>query len=256
MDSRMTNRAVELISTLDCDCSVFFCDLASSTVFSHNDKAMRSASLIKLFILGEAYRQRRIGKIDFADTLILENRHRVGGAGELSQLPAGSAIIVINLVREMIVASDNAATNILMDKLGVESINNFIRQCGARNTILQRAMMDCVAAREGKENYTSARDVVFALKDIAQGAWVDADSSQEMYSILMEQTDRSGIAAVLDASAVFAGKSGELDNYNSDSGIVSSACANAALCIICDGVVDNEYGLQCIQSVARVLLRT
>lgn len=243
------------IKTVTGNCSVSFIDLDSKKRFVINDVRFRSASLIKVFIMGEVFRQRQCGVVSFSETLCLKNEYCVGGAGTLSSQAIGTKVDIGELVELMITRSDNAATNMLIDKLGMRHINQFIKNCGADNTVLQRKMMDWNAIERGFQNYTSTFDMVGVLESIFMRRLVDEQSSAEMLAILSRQTDRSGIARGLGKEYFFAGKSGELDNLNADCGIVKYRDRKCAMCIICESVADNAYGQDAVNRIAAVALR-
>ena len=126
-------------------------DLASGQKWSHGSIPMRSASLIKLFIMAEAFAQIHAGQLNPADRLAFSESDRVGGAGLLQELPAGTSRTLLELIELMITESDNIATNLLIERLGMAQINARIQTLGYQDSVLRRRMMDFAAAAAGQE---------------------------------------------------------------------------------------------------------
>ncbi|WP_288218013.1 serine hydrolase, partial [uncultured Fusobacterium sp.] len=122
------------------------------------DEIFPSASLIKLFIL------LAINNSNLDNKIKIDKKDIVAGEGALGKLSGNLTLSVRDLATLMIILSDNMATNILIDYLSMDYINNIIRENGFKSTILQRKMLDFKAAKEGRENYTSPRDVYQVLK--------------------------------------------------------------------------------------------
>ena len=136
--------------------SIFCQSLGDTEAFMDNDRCMPSASLIKIPIMIQAFRQAGSGRLSF-DT-ILPLQHPVDG-GSFGEKPEGTPVAVRELVQHMIVESDNTCTNMLIDLLGMEAINEEISRQGMMQTILQRKMMDFDAAKAGRENKTTPSDM-------------------------------------------------------------------------------------------------
>jgi beta-lactamase class A len=117
----------------------------------------------------------------------------------------------------MLSVSDNTATNILIDALGMDEINGSIRRVGASGTGLRRKMMDFASARAGRENYTTASDVALVLEEILK--------NRRMIELLSVQKSTSGLPALLpfddmdDVEAVLIHKTGGLQGIYHDAGV-------------------------------------
>ena len=188
-------------------------------IFIHATEKMRSASMIKVFILGYAMEQAREGNLDLYKSVILRDVDKVGGAGILAGYRDGAELSILELLRLMITESDNTATNIMIDCLGMEKINRYIAAQGYSDTILQRKMMDFEAAGKGRENYTSARDLGDFFTKLYYHQCVSTEYDNLMIEILQEQTDDEALPSAL-PKAVIAHKTGELVGAYHDGGIV------------------------------------
>ena len=122
-------------------------------------------------------------------TIILHAQDKVGGAGVLTHYADGSELSLDTLLRLMITESDNTATNIVIDLLGMESINDYIRRGGYADTVLQRKMMDMDAVFAGRENYTSAPDLGHFFQKLYHHTCVSRALDKHMLAYLKEQSD-------------------------------------------------------------------
>ena len=123
----------------------------------------------------------------------------------------------------MIILSDNYATNMLIDKLGIDNINKTIKEMGLKNTILNRKMFDEEKAKLGLENYISSEDIAYLLEKMYNKELIDEKSSEEMISILKNQRLNGKISFFLQnlkPKVQIAHKTGEDTNITHDVGIV------------------------------------
>jgi beta-lactamase class A len=104
------------------------------------DRVMPTASVIKLAVMAEVFRQEQAGSLSLAERIVLDEGNRVGGSGVLKDLSPGLALSVLDYTTLMITVSDNTATNMLIDRLGgVDPVNRFVReQLGLETITLHR----------------------------------------------------------------------------------------------------------------------
>jgi len=160
---------------------------------------------------------------------------------------------VFELIELMIIESDNIATNLLIDLLGMEPINARIRSLGCSETILRRRMMDFAAAETGQENLTSARDVICLLSRLYNANCVSAKADAAMCSILGRQTDRCKIPLLLPSNTICQHKTGELPGAEHDAGIVRTSNGDYLIAIMSDDLPDPEHGRQVIAQLSRII---
>src|SRR5690606_14639683 len=115
-------------------------------------------------ILWAFLEQADAGALDPAEWWTLGDHHRVDGTGVLRHLQAGARLTLLDLATLMIVVSDNTATNALIDRLGMASIQVTISRLGLAGTRLGRKMYDFEARARGFENVTCARDIAALLR--------------------------------------------------------------------------------------------
>lgn len=177
-----------------------------------NDSAsfqMPSASVIKLFILADYYKQVADGEIDPEELYSLEASDIVGGSGALQNLPIGSEHSLETLAQLMIQVSDNTATNVLIERLGgIEAVNDAIHEFGFLQTELNRYMMDQAAIDRGEENLTSAIDVANLFLAVINGFINGPELDNDMLAI-MSQHGPVKHARDLDNNRDYYGKTGE-----------------------------------------------
>ena len=182
-------------------------------------KPVRAASMIKVYILGYLFEEIEAGHIDLGETIELEESDKVGGAGILSGYAVGTKLTVDELAKLMITVSDNSATNILIHRLGMGSINQYVLKNGFIDTKLQRYMMDLEAIRQGRENYTSAKDLGNWFMNLLEGKGMSNSSREKMLMYLLGQTDTETFNEAL-SNRLIAHKTGELAGVYHDGGII------------------------------------
>lgn len=206
--SAMVSLAVE--SLLDSNVSAYV----------NADKLVPSASVIKLPILVEAMERVKAGTLDLSEIHILTDSEKVGGDGILKTYSHRSRISYADLLRLMIIYSDNTATNIFINELGMDAINARIRAMGLTGTRLNRVMMDTVAARQGRDNVVTARDMNRLLSQIYRHQLATPALCEQMLDILKQNEDTLTIPRLLPKSVAVAHKTGTLSYVRADAGIV------------------------------------
>lgn len=176
-----------------------------------------SASMIKLLVLACLMDEVDKGSITLDQTYKLKSSDIVGGTAHINALPVGTSLSYDELAESMIAYSDNTATNILIDVLGMDAINAEAKALGLSATSLQRKMMDFGGS---KENYMSANDAAKILSGFACGKIGNAKLSKKAMGYLKAQTDNAALAQGIPKGVTFAHKTGSLDNVRHDGGVV------------------------------------
>lgn len=178
-----------------------------------------SASIIKLFILGKAFQLVEKGELNLNEMITVKRDEKVSFS-IVSVLESIQSYSVKDLLTLMIIQSDNTATNVIIDKLGMENINYFISEQGYKNTILARKMMDFESAKQGRENYTCAEDVALLFDKLYHGKFVNEEYDNMMIQILKLQLDNSMMRMDLPDDIEIAHKTGDISCLKHDTGIV------------------------------------
>lgn len=187
-----------------------------------------SASLIKVPIMIELFRRVEHEHLNLDATVPMRQEDQVGGSGVMGHLATPREWCLRDLVTLMIIVSDNTATNLLIDLLGVDPVNATLQSLGIEHTRLLRRLMRIPTGIEGM-NHTTARDMTTLMDLLAHGKAISVLASQHMVAIMERcQADpvialapKPGLGLVREPeNRVVAHKTGLLDNLVGDSGIV------------------------------------
>ena len=231
MDKHMTleKRIAAELYSYHGQMSVFVDDLQGRTVEIGADEAFETASTIKAYILAALYLQAGRGRASLDQTITYRPEHFVDGSGMLRALGVGAALKVRDAATMMIICSDNIATNMVIDYLGLDAINQCIRELGFAHTVLHNPLH---FYRYDKLGTTTPRDYAALFARLAKGALVSPEASAEMLSIFRSQHYNAMLTAgfppyYLDCEETgdpeliwVASKSGSMDACRNDGGIV------------------------------------
>lgn len=208
-----------------------------------SDTPFRSASVIKVPLLAALYELNERGKLDWQERLTLRDEDRTPGSGILRELHSGLKLTVYDLAVLMIALSDNTATNMLIDRAGVENVQQFLKRLGFHRTTLQRKMYDFAAAEQGRENLCSAGEIADLLQAIARGEIIGVDGDllvsrpccEQMLHIMRQQFYRDAIPYLLPDEAKVANKTGEISGHHHDSAVVWTPMGCYSLVVLTRG---------------------
>ncbi len=230
------------------------------------DEQVRTASTIKLPIMAETFRQVASGKLNWTDEIILTKEKKVGGAGILHEFSDNTKIDLKTAVNLMIVVSDNSATNLVLDKVTSDSVNDFMDTLGLKQTRSLRKILgggDSKALADERMKLfgigvSTPKDMVKLLEMIERGELVSREASAEMLAILKRQQYKDGIGRNLPDTVPSASKSGSLDRLRSDVGIIYTRRGRIAIAITVDDMAEVNYnpdniGLHLIWKLSQVL---
>lgn len=185
------------------------------------DEPLLAASVIKLPIMVEAFRQFEAGLCAPEEKVVLREEDKLPSCGALNCLHAGLELTLMDLVRLMIVLSDNTATNLLIDRLGMANINATMVSMGMRQSVLRRKLFDSAGRAAGIENTVSAREIGALLEGLYGGTLVSPEASAQMLEILRNQKLNGKLPFYLKPRGVaVAHKTGEDDGITHDVGII------------------------------------
>lgn len=194
-------------------------DLESGDRFERlPDEAFPLASTIKLAILYELFKQADEGRLKLDEVRPLDRSHVVGGSGVLNELTA-PAMPLRDYAVLMVVLSDNTATNLLIDAVGMENVTRRMAALGMSGLKLRRKMIDMPAARRGDENVGSPADLARLLKILHRSEGLTRTSSEAIIGIL-RKAKPSALRDGVPLSVPVANKTGTLEGVAVDAGIV------------------------------------
>ena len=214
--SSMLPRMMELPGEI----SVYGKDLVTDEKWAYEaDVPLVAASVIKLPILVEAFRQARDGLLAMDEIFSIRPEQKMPSCGALTYLHDGLTVTLRDLCALMIILSDNTATNILIQRLGMENINAGMRKLGLEKSTLRRLLFDSEASARGLENTVTAWEMGQLLEMLYKGECVSPEADAEMLSILKDQRLNGKMPFFLHNLKI-AHKTGEDDGITHDVGIV------------------------------------
>jgi beta-lactamase class A len=249
------------------DVAVYFLTLDGRAQWSvRADEVFHAASTMKIPVMIELFHQVQEGKAKLTDTLLVKNEFHsiVDGSpyglnasddseGELYKAE-GRKRTLRELCELMITVSSNLATNLLIEKLGVENIRAEVLSLGADGMNVKRGVEDGKAFEKGLNNTTTARGLGLLLQAIAEGKAVDAASSNEMVAILEWQKFNEGIPAGLPKGVPVAHKTGEITKIHHDAAIVF-AKRPFILVILMRGLAEKKDSAALMADISKSLYR-
>ena len=230
----------EVFSNVKGNYSIAFKDINEKDLLSINSSKVPAASTIKIYVMIEAYNQINQEKLSLNDKITLNDTMKVEGSGTLKNELAGSEYTIEDLIKLMMVQSDNTAANILIDKLGMDNVNKTIKSLGCVDTELNRKMMDMDALNNGIDNYTSVNDLSLTLNKLYNSECVNSNYDNIMLDIMKGHQLKSKIPNKLPEGTIVAHKSGEMNGIENDAAIVYTDKGDYILCILTDSGTSNE----------------
>lgn len=236
--NNLSNYLNTYIEQLDGTWSYLISDLTNPhRTISHNANYVhKSASMIKVLILSYLCDS----KFSFEEKISIDSVKRVEGGGALQEMDQDISLSLKSLASLMIVLSDNLATNLLINKLGMKNIQIYANKLGLKNTKLQRYMMDFQAAQEGHENFMSVNDYHLLLLHIYKHR--QKDRFKIAWDILGRQQFRDRIPYYWSEDIIFHHKTGMLDFVEHDGGIIETDFGCYNIIIFTSNLKSNAIG--------------
>jgi beta-lactamase class A len=262
------DRILELASSAGGVFGIAAKDLATGReILMNADHQFVAASIIKIPIMVEGFRQAEEGLISLQTKVKLADTDKVGGAGILKVMSQGIKIPVIDLIRLMIVISDNTASNILVDLLGMDRVNRTMQELGLTGIILRRKFMTLPQAVQAANSVT-AQDISCLLEKIAKGQVVSRRACEEMVKIMKEQQWDDLIPALIPVSGgkeeslvgqvknvEIAHKTGSVSGVRHDAAIVYTGSVNYVVTILASDLPDTRHGEDAIRRISLEIYR-
>ena len=208
------------------------------------------ASSIKIAVLAELYRQAQQGKLKLTDVYKVNASDLVADSRIMNGLSPGVTQLTLRDLATMVSAvSDNSATNILIDRVGMENVNTLLDSLGLRNTRLRRKMMDLKAAGEGRENISTPSDMMTLLESIYRGKVLNKTLAEDFFNILSVRKN-SWIPRDLPENLKVADKDGELEGVRTNSGVVFLDQRPYILCVMTTYLRRERDGEEAISKIS------
>ncbi len=246
---------------------VAFYDLATGNeILINADENFHAASTMKAPVMMEIYRQAAAGKFSLDEAIPIKNdfvsiadgsHYSISVADDSEPTlykKIGQTETIRELMRLMIIASSNLATNILIERVGAARVMDLMREIGAKNIRVLRGVEDSKAFERGMNNTTTARDLLIIMRRIAERRAVSAEASDEMIKILLDQQFNEGIPAGLPKEARVAHKTGSITKVNHDAAIIYLPNRKPyALVALTRGIEDEKRAHKLIADISRAV---
>src|SRR5580765_3154638 len=237
-------RVQEIATRVDGVVGYTILDLTTGERIAHlGGETFPTASAIKLAIVYELFQQAAEHRINLEETMTLDRRQAVGGTGVLVEMGTPTLSIRDYAVL-MVTLSDNTATNVLIDRLGIDRIAARLQGLGLSGTKLRRHMMDTGAARRGDENVSTPDELAKLLRAMNE-TMPDAIA-------LLKKPKENRLRKGLPEGVASADKSGELEGVRVDAGVVYAKNRPYVLCVMTTFLKDEAEGERAIEEISRV----
>ena len=245
------------------DFAVAFKDLSTGKKLLINaNEEFHAASTMKTPVMIEVFKQAKEGKFSLEDSFIIKNEFKSIVDSSLYSLDStddseteiyrhiGKKRTLYDLMYQMIIASSNLSTNIVIGLVGAKNVTQTMRELGAKIIKVLRGVEDNKAFELGLNNTTTAYDLMVIFEKIAQGKAIDKKSSDEMINILLQQEHNEIIPAGLPKDVKVAHKTGSITGVHHDSGIVFLPDGRKYALVLLSKNLENETSA--VEAMAKV----
>lgn len=216
----------------------------------HENEVFAQASSIKITVLANLYLQAQQGKLKLSDLYTVQSSDLVPDSDIMGGLTPGVTRVTLrDLATMMVAVSDNSATNVLIDRVGMDNVNAMLDSLGLEHTRLRRKMMDLEAAKRGRENISTPREMMRLLEAIYRGKVLNKESTADFFKLLSSGKD-SWIPRDLPADVKIANKPGSLEGVRNDSGIVFVEGRPYVICVMTAYLANERDGEAAISKVS------
>jgi beta-lactamase class A len=248
---KLEKSILDVDRTLDGVMGVAIVDLTDGHKYLlHANDVFPQASSIKICILAELYRQAQQGKLKLTDLYTVNAADLVQDSDIMGGLTPGVTQITLrDLATMMVAVSDNSATNVLIDRVGMDNVNAFLNAQGLRETRLRRKMMDIKAAAEGRENVSTPNEMLNLLEALYRGHVLNKEMTDDFFKVLSTHKD-SWIPRDLPDDLKIADKPGALEGVRNDSGVIFLDKRPYILCVMTTYLHRERDGEEAISNIS------
>ncbi|MXW14048.1 MAG: serine hydrolase [Rhodothermaceae bacterium] len=226
------------------------------------DRPFHAASTMKVPVQIEAWRRVRDTSLSLDSTLEVKNSFRsiVDGTPYRIEEDSDDAIYerlgermtISDLIYQMITVSSNLATNLLIDFLEAETVQETVNSMGAPGMQVLRGVEDLKAFELGLSNSTTASALATLLEAIRQGKAVSPAADSSMVEVLVDQAFNEMIPAGLPSDVLVAHKTGQITRIHHDAAIIYPPNSPPyVLVILIEGLEDDAESAALGTEIAR-----
>jgi beta-lactamase class A len=247
----------ELDRSLDGVLGMAIKDLTTDqSFFVRADQIFPQASTIKIAVLAELYHQSQLAaqgrstQAKLMDGYTVQASDLVPDSDIMQGLTPGvTRLTNRDLATMMVAVSDNSATNVLIDRLEMDNVNVLLDSLGLVHTRLRRKMMDLQAAREGRENVSTPREMMSLLESVYRGRVLNKSLTDDFFKVL-STPKASFIPRDLPADVKTANKPGELEGVRNDCGVVFATNRPYVICVMTTYLTNERAGEEVISKIS------
>jgi beta-lactamase class A len=222
---------------------------SSESVYINADEVLPTASLIKFPVMLEVYMQVLEGKVKLSDMVTLKESDKVTGSGILTcHFSEGATFSLRDAVRLMTVFSDNTATNLVLDKIGIAATGQRMKDWGFPNTKIHAMVFKGSTTSinpEGTKKYglgsTTAREMAGLFEKLHRGKVATPEACKEMIGHLKKGEDTTKLKRLLPEEIEVAHKSGSVSDVKTDAGILYLPTGPVAICVLTAHNADKRF---------------
>ncbi len=230
-------------------------------ILHKGDKLVHAASTMKIAVMIEVFRQAEAGKYSVSDlvtvndvcTSVMDGSTFNVEGEEFLQSKIGDKVTILRLIEEMMIYSDNLATNMLIELAGPEKITASMRELGAMDGSVLRGLQDIPAFEAGYSNRFSPRDLMELLTAIHEGRAGNRQATKEMERILLEQHYTDMIPKYLPKTVAVGHKTGSITGHRHDAGIVYAPKGPYVLVLMGENLNDTEAGKDGLAKISEAI---
>ncbi|MFN9638718.1 MAG: serine hydrolase [Pirellula sp.] len=224
-------------------------NLETGETYLHNEtEVMPTASLIKFPVLIELYRQAELKNVQLDSMVTLHESDKVPGSGILTDhFQSGMQLSLETAARLMIRYSDNTATNLVVDQIGLASTASTMRDMGMPETQLHAKVFrrESSIAPERSQAYglgsTTARDMLKLLEQLNAKTLVSANASEKMLQHLAACDDDTKLRRMLPKSVKSYNKTGAVSDVRTDAGLFKTPKGMLAMVVLTSKNKDTRW---------------
>lgn len=231
--------------------SIYVWDYSTKNYVDINaNETYPAASIIKIPVLIEMFREIDKGKFKLNDTMILEDYYRASGSGKLQYSQGGRALTMDYLARIMIENSDNSSTNMIIAKMGgMPDVNREMKKWGLKTTHLNNWLPDL----EGT-NITTSKEIAQMLYNLDKTNMVSEESKKHIADYLSHVKNNRLLQAGLPSNAILLHKTGDIGYMLGDSGIVKTPSGRKYIVsILAKRPYNNQQGKKFIVEASKTI---